>query len=244
MVTISVTDIAALDNKVKAIIIVSLFIVYHMYINSKDNGLTLFFTLVFAAIVIIIMNIKNERKAIESKNIQTFILKLESDVIHQTTPEMMLDTVYDVHKPLKNINQIKANEEVCQIVYDLRFLLIYDKENFLDIITLLEHFLRLHFNLMLYKANPLAYTQILQDLRTEILNMLHSCHYNIPSRSKFVDSNSLIDDMQQSILHLMAIMTKYIRIVFKKYRKQLAHKDYKFTKAYDTQKNNKYYLYY
>lgn len=244
MVTISVTDIAVLDNKVKATIVVSLFIVYHMYINSNDNGLTLFFTLVFAAIVIVIMTIKNERKAIETKNIQEYILKLETDVLHHTTPEMIVETVYTIHKPLKSINHIKASEEVCQILYDLRYLLIYDKENFLDIVILLEHFFRMHFNVMLYKANPLTYTQILQDLRTEILNMLHSCHYNIPSHSLLVDSVSLVNDMQQSILHLMAIMTKYIRIVFKKYRKQLAHKEYKFTKAYDHLKNDKYHLYY
>jgi hypothetical protein len=244
MVTVSVTDIAALDNKTKAYIVVSLFIVYYMYVKSNDNGLSLFFTLVFAATVFIILTIKHEREAIETKNLENFMLKLESDIMHHTTPEMMLETVYSVHEPLKNINHIKANEEVCQILYNLRFLLIYDRENFLDIIVLLEQFFKLHFNLMLYKANPLAHTQILQDLRTEILNMLHSCHYNIPTHSVLVERNSLTNDMQQSILHLMAIMSRYVNIVFKKYRKQLAHKEYKFTRSYDTQKNNRYHLYY
>lgn len=244
MVTVSVTDIASLDNKTKAYIVVSLFIVYYMYVKSNDSGLRLFFTLVFAATVFIILTIKHERDAIEAKNIENFMLKLESDIMHHTTPEMMLETVYNVHEPLKNINHIKANEEVCQILYDLRFLLTYDRENFLDIVVLLEHFFKLHFNLMLYKANPLTYTQILQDLKTEILNMLHSCHYNIPTQSMIFYNKNLLNEMQNSTLHLLAIMSRYVHIVFKKYRKQLGHKEYKFTRAYDNQKNNRYHLYY
>jgi hypothetical protein len=238
----TVGTLIKMDNKRLLTILVGLFIAFYMA-SQDDNLFQLFFAAAFAVIIYIIMQKKAETNKEQQQSLKSFIMEIEKLIQTHDTPEMMIETVYRFHKPLPDIRFIKSNPEVVDALYRLRFLLIYDKENFIDTIVLIEYFLKTHFNIMIGKYDARTYMPILKDIRAEILNNLHSCHYNIPNISTVYDSKDLDDNLKIGILRLVAVTYKYIKILRAKYKDELPQENLKNIGSSDPIKNNMYHMY-
>lgn len=237
------TYITNLSNQQIITYFVSVFIVLYLYSFIQYDNTSNFFILSILIIVLLINNHNKSDNIRHQNEIQQYIDDIEQTVVSHSTPEMMLETVYKVHKPLKSLRFIKNNNDATKLVYYLRFLMIYDREGYLDFIIYLEYFLKLHFNIMIEKYDVETNYLILKDVRYELLNVLQTATYSIPNVSKVFDGKNLDERMHTAIFKLQALTYRYVKIVYKKYHEVLGHEDYKGTKKYDTLKNNKYHMY-
>jgi hypothetical protein len=240
----AITYLAQLSNKEKVLLFISLFgFVYVLRFNVDAKDTSSFFIVVFAIIIYIITNISSADKKQARDDISKYIKDIESTVVNHSTPEMVVETVYKLHKPIKNLRFVKNNQEASNVVYYLRFLQIYDNEMFLDFIIYLEFFLKIHFNVMIEKYDIKTNYSILQDMRYELLNTLQSYHFNIPNHSSTFDSGDLDERLRVATAKLQAMTYRYMKIIQKKYKQQLLHIPYKGEVGLDHLKNNKYHIY-
>lgn len=232
-----------LSNQQIIIYFVSVFIILYLYSFIKYDNVSNFFILSIIVIGLLINNHTESDKVKKQNEVKHYIDDIEQTVISHSTPEMMLETVYKLHKPLKSLRFIKNNREATQLVYYLRFLMIYDRETYLDFIVYFEYFLKLHFNMMIGKYDVETNFVILKDVRYELLNILQASTYNIPTISRVFDGKDLDQRIRTAILKLQAFTYRYVKIIYKKYHDILNHEDYKGVQDYDKIKNNKYHMY-
>lgn len=237
------TYFTTLSNQQIITYFASIFVVLYLYSFIKYDNVSNFFIISFIIIGLLINNHTKTDKIKKQNELQSYINNLELTVISHYTPEMILETVYKVHKPLKSLRFIKNNYEATQLVYYLRFLMIYDKEGYLDFVIYLEYFLKIHFNIMIGKYDVATNFVILKDIRHELLNALQTTTYNIPNVSRVFDGKNLDERLRTAIIKLQAITYRYVKIVYKKYHDVLDHEEYKGTREYDPLKNNKYHMY-
>jgi hypothetical protein len=237
------TYITNLTNNKIIVLFVCVFIVLYLYVFMQNDSASNFFIISMIIVGFLINNHSKTDKVAQKNELNQYITNIEKTVISHSTPQMVLETVYRIHKPLKSLRFIKNNKEATQIVYYLRFLKIYDNEGYLDIIVYLEHFLKLHFNIMIDKYDVQTNFIILKDIRREILNALQASCYNIPNISKVFDSKDLDERMKNAISKVQALTYRYVKIIYKKYHHILRHENYKGTIDYDTMKNNHYHMY-
>lgn len=237
------TYITNLSNQQIIIYFVSVFIVLYLYSFIQYDNVSNFFILSIFLIGLLINNHNKSDNIRKQNELQEYINDIEKTVVSHSTPEMMLETVYKVHKPLKSLRFIKNNNEATQLVYYLRFLMIYDREGYLDFIIYLEYFLKLHFNIMIGKYDVETNFIILKDIRYELLNALQTTTYNIPNISKVFDGKNLDERVRTAIIKLQALTYRYVKIIYKKYHDIIDHEDYKGTREYDPLKNNRYHMY-
>jgi hypothetical protein len=186
---------------------------------------------------------KEEDKT-QKNDIDAFITNMKDLVTKHDTQDMIVNTVYKIYKPLKDLRYIKTSKEMQQSLYNMRFLLIYDKEDFIDLIVLIEYFLKIHFNVMIGKYDVKTYYAILKDLRKEILNAMHSSFFDIPQYSTTFDSPDLIKELQHALKRVQAITYRYLKVLSHKYRDQLFHDTYKDASGIDPQRDTRYDIFY
>jgi hypothetical protein len=238
-----ISYLANLSNKNKVILFISVFTVLYIYFFNKNDYTSNFFIVTLAIIGFLINSLQKADGLREREQVDNYIRDIEKTVLTHNTPEMVLETVYKLHKPLKSLRFIKDNKEATQLVFYLRFLSIYDRESYLDFIVYLEYFLKLHYNIMIEKYDVKTNFIILKDIRHELLNTLQSNHFNIPVISQTFDSGDLENRMKTAISKLQALTYRYVKIVYKKFKNQLHHETYKGFTPYDTLKNNNYHIY-
>lgn len=235
--------ITNLSNNELIILFVCVFIVLYLYVFMQNDNASNFFIISMIIIGFLISNHNKTDKAAQQNELQQYVVNMEQSVISHSTPQMLLETVYKIHKPLKSLRFIRNNREATQLIYYLRFLMVYDKEGYYDIIVYLEYFLKLHFNIMIEKYDVQTNFIIMKDIRREILNALQASCYNIPNISKVFDSKDLDERMKNAITKVQALTYRYVKIIYKKYHHILRHEHYKGTVDFDTMKNNHYHMY-
>lgn len=237
--------ITNLRNKQIISYFIIIFIVLYLYIfnNQENNNASNFFILSIIVIGFLINNHSKTDNIKKQNELNQYIKDIEETVITHSTPQMVLETVYKLHKPLKSLRFIKNNKEAIQLIYYLRFLMIYDREGYLDLIVYLEYFLKLHFNIMIEKYDVETNFVILKDIRREILNGLQASWYNIPNISRVFDSKDLDQRMQIAIKKVQALTYRYVKIIYKKYHDKLHHETYKGSVENDMIKNQHYHMY-
>lgn len=239
-----ITYLASLTNKEKVLLFISLFgVVYVLRFNTEAKDTSSFFIIVFVIIIYMITNLSSADKKQARDDILKYMNEIEASVVNHSTPEMVLETVYKLHKPLKNLRFVKNNKEASNVLYYLRFLKIYDDEMYLDFIIYLEFFLKIHFNIMIEKYDVETNYSILQDLRHELLNTLQAFHFNIPNYSSTFDDKDLDQRLRTAIAKFQAMTYRYMKILHKKYKKRLVHIPYKGEIGYDNFKSNMYHIY-
>lgn len=223
------------DNKTKLVIIASIFLFYSL-VSSYGLSIHTFILLLLCFTLLSYKNVSTKQKKQLKQGIELYIEELEKDVQNHRTPEMVLEHVYVIHKPLKDLYHIKKNNVFKDVMYKLRFLQIYEKQQYFDIVVMAEYFLKIHFNMMIGKYDYQTYFVIMQDIRQEMINSLYSCYFNIPKYSKTFDSQNLERDLKWCIHQLQSITFKLTKIIRNKY--QLSDD----INTYDLYKNSRYHI--
>ena len=94
--------------------------------------------------------------------------------------DLVFNDVYKISRPPQNIKYILRHDDLNESVNVLFILNRYDKSAYDRIITLLEEFLKLYDRISLKKIDCVTNLQILQNLRSELLNELSRIHLNVP----------------------------------------------------------------
>ena len=124
--------------------------------------------------------------------------------------------MYHFHKTPRKLIFIKKNADVMEIIFDLRFLEIYDKWNYYKMVAYVEYFLKVHYNLMIDKYEYKLYFDVLRDIRQNILNIMKSFHFNIPKISKVLTISDIDKFVSRRILLIQSITGKYMKILYHK----------------------------
>lgn len=233
-----------ISNKNKMLIFIGVFLAYYLLFYNTANTSQNLFIAIFIFIIFTLVAMNKEENKTQNNDIDNFIHKMEEMVIKHDTQAMIVNTVYKIHKPLKDLRFIKTLREMQECLYNLRFLLIYDKEDFIDLVVMIEYFLKIHFNIMIGKYDVQTYYAILKDIRKEILNELHSSFFDVPQYSTTFDSPDLIKDMKLELKRIQAITHRYMKVLSNKYRKQLRHEFYNDTSGIDPLRDTRYDIFY
>jgi hypothetical protein len=237
-----IDDLLKSDNKPKVIAFIVLFIVFYIVFLNYDSSRA-FFIFISLFLLYIIYSSRQIETVKQNNDVITFVDTLEKILPEVAPKTFVVESTYLLHKPTKNFKYIKANKDMMNALYDLRFMLTYDKITLLQVSILSEYFLKLHFNVMLGKYDAVTYTEILIDIRREILNLLHSMHFVIPNISKVFESNELDNDLKQGIIKVQSITYRLVKIVFKKFKKDLTSRDYQGPYRLDEFTDNNYDMY-
>lgn len=233
-----------IDNKVIVITFVGAFALF--YILVLDFNLTRSFFVLAGMLVVYGIYTSSEvenQQAHREKN--TFISDVEKMIVGLKEHEFPTELSYYVHKAPQKLVYIHQNTDMVNVIYNLRFLLTYDKFSLLHLVIMLEHFMKIHYNIMIGKYDPNTYIDILNDIRRNVLNQVQSNHFQIPDVSRVYESKSgdIAKDVNNSALQLQSIIYKLIKVVHKKYKKQIGTKHYHGPHNFDTQFKEHYHLY-
>jgi len=223
------------------IIFIILFFLYWILVINKDyNG---FFFIIIILTMLLIFYIKNYKKNEEkNSNILSFIDEKDKQVSNQY--ELPENIIFEIYKTPKKIIYIRKNEEVKKILYDLKFLEIYDKSLYEQIFSYFEYFLKIHYNVLIGKYDINLFFPILQDIRTEILNKMKTIYFNTPNISTIIelDENPNIDIfIEKQIAKVQAFTYKYMKILYNKYNK--FHLSYQAPFEFDSMKDTMYFMF-
>ena len=233
-----------LKSQSKLLFFVGVFLAYYLLFYNTTNTSQNLFIVMFIFIVYTLIAISKEDDKTQKNDIDAFISNIQELVTKHDTQEMMVNTVYKIHKPLKDLRYIKSLKEMQETLYDIRFLMIYDKEDFIDLIVMIEYFLKIHFNVMIGKYDIQTYYAILKDIRKELLNAMHSAFFDIPQYSTTFDSPDLNKEMKIATKRLQAITYRYLKVLSHKYRDQLYHDTYKDASGIDPHRDTRYDIFY
>lgn len=233
----------ALHNQQKVGIFLIGFVTVYIYTQGGKQAMNTFFAVVFGVTYYLIQMKASSSKREISQTINIYISNLEKTVISHKSQAMVLEHVFKVHKPLKSLVFIKSNTEVCEILYELRFMDTYDKETFIDFVVCFEYFLKIHYNMIIGKYDVVTNFSILRDIRHELLNTLQAVHFTIPNISTVFDSTNLDKDLKHAIMRVQAFTFRYTRVLYNKFKNELPHENYHGYFGIDNGKNDKFHLY-
>lgn len=232
------------DSKTTVIVFISAFALFYILVLDI-NPVRAFFIIALMFLAYILYTSKDVKKQIAQTDVERFTSEIEKNMDELKDHEFPTEMSYYIHKAPKNLKYIYQNPDIVQVLYKLRFLIVYDKYALLQLVVLLEHFLKIHYNVILGYYEPVSYFDILKDARRNILNLMQSAHFQLPDVSKVYVSptDNIEEDMRQSILQLQSLTYQLVKVVHKKYRKQLGIKQYKGPNYFDTSFNDKYHIY-
>lgn len=123
------------------------------------------------------------------------------------------DTVYTVSKGSKTLKYVMMNATCMSFLERMYFLRHYNPSLLADVIIFLEHFFKIHYNVLIGKYDACTNISILKDIQKELLNLMNQVVFNIPKTSLIVDIKDMDAYMhtQQRILH--ALTNKYMQVL-------------------------------
>ena len=214
------------------------FILYYFIIVNKDPKGVFF---VMVCFIVVYATYAREKTRNEAKNagVVKFMIEKEGNMNGREIPENM--NMY-VHKLPGNLTYVRKTKDLRDILFDLRFLEKYDLALYEKLLALVEHFLRLHYKVMVGKYDFEQYYPMLKDIRNEILNTMKTVVFNTPSlQSTHIDVPDLESFIDEKVALMQATTYKYMRSVFHKYNKK--HMSYNAPFESDGMKDTHYHVF-
>ena len=216
------------------------FYLFYVCIIQRDANI-IFFSLVILGVAGIIYWQRLTRKNLRGNDVDKFFEDIQTQL--SVEYEIPSKKTFSIHKTPTNIKYLMKKDDYVKVVYDLKFMKLYDKALYYKLITYINDFLKIHYKVMLMKYDYHLNFQILKDLRHEILNIMKSMHLNIPSISKIL----AIPDIDKFIIDrtklLQGLTYKYLKIMYHKFTKEKTYSNYQAPFEYDYAKEANYELF-
>lgn len=192
-------------------------ILFYLYVISNNPNI-LFFSVILLGIALYYY-----KKTVTSINekvstVDQYMLNVAKEL--QTNPEVQSQNVFKIHH-LQKIKYVLKDSYIKNILFDLKFLRIYDDAEYTKLVLYIEYFLKIHYLTMLGKYDVDTNINIMIDIRNELLNILKSFHLNIPAKSSVVDIDNLDEYLDQKTEQIQTATYKYLRIVVNKYKSNI-----------------------
>lgn len=200
-----------LNNNVFLLFVVACIFMYNILIKPDPKGL--FFLVIIVAIIYYLDREKRLSNENKDKTVNTFIDKQE-EKIHEM--KQINTDIYIINKPPKSLRFLRLHERIKKTLFNLRFLEIYNEHLLLRLICFLEYFFMLHYKIMTGKYDFATHHTIIHDVRREIMNIMRSIYFSIPSISKVVKTD-LFEFTNRQVLLIQAITYKYMKILHRKF---------------------------
>lgn len=189
-------------------------IVFYLYaICNKPH--ILFFSLVMLSIAFYYHKKTVAKSAEKISTVDKYMTNVAQEL--EKNPEVMSKNVFKIHQ-LHKIKYVLKDTYLKDILFDLKFLRIYDNAEYMKLVLYIEYFLKIHYITMLGKYDVDTNLHIMIDIRNEILNILKSFHMNIPTKSSVLDIPNLDDYLDKKLVKIQTVTYKYLKIVVNKYK--------------------------
>jgi Ca2+/Na+ antiporter len=216
------------------------FYIFYLLFIQKDTNIT-FFVMLFLIICGIIYWKSLNRLSKKGNDVTKLLLEIQKDLsVEYEIPDKK---TFIIHKTPTNIKYLLKKDDFVKIIYDLKFLKIYEKELYYKLISYLNYFLKIHYNVMLEKYDFNLYFQIMKDLRNEILNIMKSIHFSTPNVSTILDIPNVDVFILARTKLMQALTYKYMKIIYHKFTKNKTFSNYHGPFEYDYAKENHYELF-
>lgn len=198
-------------------ILVLFFIILVCLVFIITDNSQRFFLLVICAIAGYFYWTSKTKTVKKQKSTLSFVDNIEKEL--NDDHEISLGNCFYVHKNPRNLKYLKKHQNLTQIVYDIKFVQIYDRALYNKIVALIEYFLKIHYKVVLEKYDFSLYYGMLKDIRIELLNSMKSIHYNIPNISTITTIPNLDEFVELRIRMVQAITYKMLKLLAHKYNK-------------------------
>lgn len=197
------------------LIFVSCFIIFYIIIINKNYILSFFIISCFLLIIYFYLQ-KKENENNKALDIDNYILTLEKNIIG-----LQIDNsdIFSIHKPPKSLKFLLQNNQLKQIIYDLKQMLIFDKGSYLHLVIYIEYFLKFHYYIMINHYEHIHYLSIIKDIRKKILNITAEFIFNSPNITNNLYNPYLKEIIEKNHHLLKGFTYKYISIIRHKFNK-------------------------
>lgn len=196
------------------VFIVALVVFYHIVAMQKDANASSSYKVFMLMVILAILGYYLwQYKEVET-NTSIKSDKFFDDLEKQIHTTFSNNTVFLVHRSTRNIKYIRKQLHVALFIKDLDFLNVYQKEAYHKLIIYLEHFLKIHFNIMIDKYDCRSFLPMLRDMRVIILNIMSSLTFSLPYISTIIDTNvkTMDEFIAEKTRDIDAILYNYIKI--------------------------------
>ena len=211
---------AYLSSKYSLIILIIIGFLHNIIVYRNKVILFLMFF-----IILYFVNLYNIKEKITNKEFKTEIeIKkdlidnlVNKDITYHKNKKFFLNNpnLYKIYKKPTDFYFLKNNNFLQAIIYEIRFIEKYDKADFFKMVILIDAFLKTYYYIINDRYDY-TYTDILIDIRLELLNTINNFMVDAPMLSK--DKKTRIDkNIQHNLLKVQSYTYKKLKNVSKKY---------------------------
>ena len=214
-------------------------ILVYFFVLLKKNPAYMFFSLIIFAVAAYTYY----QQYIDKTQYDDHILKFIKNIEKETSNELELYSQdYHIHKMPKMLEYLSFNKDFMNILWDIKFVYIYDRHALIRLACYFEIFLKMHHNMLIGKYEYILYYPKLYDLHREIGNHIKSFTFNLPDISGVLDIENIDDYMNKKYKHINAMTYKYLKVIYNKYNKKSNTYIYKGPAPLDLQQSDRYSL--
>lgn len=126
--------------------------------------------------------------------------------------------IYNYQDPPVSLDYVQRDRGLKSIFDKLYVLRVFEEHLIGEILILAEHFLRVHYKVLLGKYDPKLYIQTLEDCVHQIDILFGRFIYNVPNVSSLFDIPNLDTYVEKEHDACMRILHRYVQIVRNKYK--------------------------
>ena len=208
-----------LNNKYSLIVFIILAFVYNIIVyNSKVSIFLMFFVLAYFYNLYDIggkINSKEYKNEIDRKNEYLENLFDKEMLIHNDGNFYIETESFNNYKKSKNLDFIKNNNNLKDLIYDFKFMKKFNKEGYFKLVVLSDNFLNYYYNIISDNLDE-SNIPILIDTRNELLNVIYNFMVDAPMFSK--NKNKRLDvEINNLLIKFQSYTYKKLKNVNKKY---------------------------
>lgn len=208
-----------LNNKYSLIVFIILAFAYNIIVyNSKVSIFLMFFVLAYFYNLYDIggkINSKEYKNEIDRKNEYLENLFDKEMLIHNDGNLYIETESFNNYKKSKNLDFIKNNNNLKDLIYDFKFMKKFNKEGYFKLVVLSDNFLNYYYNIISDNLDE-SNIPILIDTRNELLNVIYNFMVDAPMFSK--NKNKRLDvEINNLLIKFQSYTYKKLKNVNKKY---------------------------